>query len=80
MHYPLWQRQTYATLSALTNAGGAVSDIFNARERGLASSIYATVPFLGKLIAPCSLSIDRDLTVSPGPGNYCVNLFLFSPA
>lgn len=32
---------------ALTNAGGAVSDIWNARERGLASAIYATVPFLG---------------------------------
>ncbi|KAG5645832.1 hypothetical protein DXG03_005173 [Asterophora parasitica] len=33
--------------SPLTNAGGAVSDIWNARERGLASAIYATVPFLG---------------------------------
>ena len=33
--------------SALTNAGGAVSDIWNAHERGLASAIYATVPFLG---------------------------------
>lgn len=32
---------------ALTNAGGAVSDIWNFRERGLASAIYATVPFLG---------------------------------
>ncbi|KAJ3561725.1 hypothetical protein NP233_g10018 [Leucocoprinus birnbaumii] len=33
--------------SPLTNAGGAVSDIWNFRERGLASAIYATVPFLG---------------------------------
>ncbi|KAG6909460.1 hypothetical protein DXG01_000445 [Tephrocybe rancida] len=37
---------------ALTNAGGAVSDIWNARERGLASAIYATVPFLGPVIGP----------------------------
>lgn len=32
---------------ALTNAGGAVSDIWSFRERGLASAIYATIPFLG---------------------------------
>ncbi|KAF5386739.1 hypothetical protein D9615_001788 [Tricholomella constricta] len=39
--------------SPLTNAGGAVSDIWNARERGLASAIYATVPFLGpEVIGP----------------------------
>ncbi|TFK72561.1 MFS general substrate transporter [Pluteus cervinus] len=38
--------------SPLTNAGGAVSDIWNARERGLASAIYATVPFLGPVIGP----------------------------
>lgn len=31
----------------MTNAGGTVSDIWNARERGLAAAIYATVPFLG---------------------------------
>ncbi|KAG6849586.1 hypothetical protein H0H93_007171 [Arthromyces matolae] len=37
---------------ALTNAGGAVSDIWNTRERGLASAIYATVPFLGPVIGP----------------------------
>ncbi|KXN87747.1 hypothetical protein AN958_08223 [Leucoagaricus sp. SymC.cos] len=38
--------------SPLTNAGGAVSDIWNFRERGLASAIYATVPFLGPVIGP----------------------------
>ncbi|KAF8061465.1 major facilitator superfamily domain-containing protein [Lyophyllum atratum] len=38
--------------SPLTNAGGTVSDIWNARERGLASAIYATVPFLGPVIGP----------------------------
>ncbi|KAL9714881.1 hypothetical protein Ac2012v2_001541 [Leucoagaricus gongylophorus] len=38
--------------SPLTNSGGAVSDIWNFRERGLASAIYATVPFLGPVIGP----------------------------
>ncbi|KAF8803571.1 MFS general substrate transporter [Phlegmacium glaucopus] len=33
--------------SPFTNGGGVISDIWNARERGLASAIYATVPFLG---------------------------------
>ncbi|KAF9036770.1 major facilitator superfamily domain-containing protein [Panaeolus papilionaceus] len=31
---------------------GAVSDIWSFRERGLASAIYATVPFLGPVIGP----------------------------
>jgi MFS family permease len=34
-------------LLALTNAGGTVTDIWSFKERGLASAIYATVPFLG---------------------------------
>ncbi|KAF5324914.1 hypothetical protein D9611_004377 [Ephemerocybe angulata] len=38
--------------SPLTNAGGTITDIFNFRERGLASAIYATVPFLGPVIGP----------------------------
>ncbi|KAF9562141.1 MFS general substrate transporter [Agrocybe pediades] len=38
--------------SPLTNAGGTVSDIWNFRERGLASAIYASVPFLGPVIGP----------------------------
>ncbi|KAF5331138.1 hypothetical protein D9619_005748 [Psilocybe cf. subviscida] len=38
--------------SPLTNAGGTVSDIWSVRERGLASAIYATVPFLGPVIGP----------------------------
>ncbi|KAJ3849961.1 MFS general substrate transporter [Lentinula lateritia] len=38
--------------SPLTNAGGAVADIFSPRERGLASAIYAAVPFLGPVIGP----------------------------
>ncbi|TFK26393.1 MFS general substrate transporter [Coprinopsis marcescibilis] len=38
--------------SPLTNSGGTIGDIFNFRERGLASAIYATVPFLGPVIGP----------------------------
>jgi hypothetical protein len=52
---------------ALTNAGGAVSDIWNARERGLASAIYATAPFLGPvgllLQIPASLSFSETASV-----------------
>ncbi|KAJ8520988.1 hypothetical protein ONZ45_g2264 [Pleurotus djamor] len=38
--------------SPLTNSGGVIADIWNARERGLATAIYATVPFLGPIIGP----------------------------
>lgn len=43
----LWLTLNDAYPAALTNAGGTVSDIWSVRERGLASAIYATVPFLG---------------------------------
>lgn len=33
--------------SPLTNSGGTLADIWNARERGMATAIYATAPFLG---------------------------------
>ncbi|KIM80900.1 hypothetical protein PILCRDRAFT_72793 [Piloderma croceum F 1598] len=36
----------------LTNAGGALSDFWNPRERGLAAAIYSTAPFLGPVIGP----------------------------
>ena len=32
---------------ALTNAGGALSDMWIARERGFASSLYGTAPWMG---------------------------------
>ncbi len=32
---------------ALTNAGGALTDMWIARERGFASSIYGTAPWMG---------------------------------
>jgi MFS family permease len=38
--------------SPLTNAGGVVADVFPARERGLAMSIFAAAPFLGPAVGP----------------------------
>lgn len=38
--------------SPLTNAGGVIADMFPARERGLALSIFAAAPFLGPTLGP----------------------------
>lgn len=38
--------------SPLTNAGGTVSDVFDAKERGLGMAIFASAPFLGPAIGP----------------------------
>lgn len=38
--------------SPLTNAGGVIADMFNADERGLATSLFAAAPFLGPAIGP----------------------------
>ncbi|KAL2131033.1 hypothetical protein VTI74DRAFT_5623 [Chaetomium olivicolor] len=38
--------------SPLTNSGGVIADMFNARERGVASSVFAMAPFLGPTIGP----------------------------
>lgn len=38
--------------SPLTNAGGVIADMFSASERGLATSFFATAPFLGPTIGP----------------------------
>lgn len=38
--------------SPLTNAGGAIADMFPANQRGLGMSIFATAPFLGPVIGP----------------------------
>ena len=35
-----------------TNAGGAIADMFEAGERGLALTIFAAAPFLGPVIGP----------------------------
>ncbi|KAH9946324.1 major facilitator superfamily domain-containing protein [Epithele typhae] len=36
----------------LTNAGGAVSDIWIPRERGFAASLYGTAPWMGPVLGP----------------------------
>jgi multidrug resistance protein len=38
--------------SPLTNAGGVIADMFTAEERGLATSVFASAPFLGPAIGP----------------------------
>ncbi|KAK2064177.1 major facilitator superfamily transporter [Colletotrichum caudatum] len=38
--------------SPLTNAGGVIADMFNANDRGLATAVFATAPFLGPSIGP----------------------------
>jgi MFS family permease len=41
--------------SPLTNAGGVIADMFDAKSRGLALTIFAAAPFLGPVIGPVSL-------------------------
>lgn len=36
----------------LTNSAGVVSDVFTARERGVAMAVYALMPFLGPVFGP----------------------------
>jgi multidrug resistance protein len=38
--------------SPLTNAGGVIADMFPAKERGLAMSIFAAAPFMGPVLGP----------------------------
>ncbi|KZP18299.1 MFS general substrate transporter [Athelia psychrophila] len=38
--------------SPLTNAGGTLADIWNARERGMATAIYVTVLYFGPVVGP----------------------------
>lgn len=38
--------------SPLTNAGGVIADMFPAKQRGLAMSIFASAPFLGPTLGP----------------------------
>ncbi|GIK00466.1 hypothetical protein Aspvir_004491 [Aspergillus viridinutans] len=38
--------------SPLTNAGGVIADLFTARQRGLAMSLFAAAPFLGPVLGP----------------------------
>ncbi|KAH8819819.1 major facilitator superfamily domain-containing protein [Xylogone sp. PMI_703] len=38
--------------SPLTNAGGAIADLFSAEDRGIAMSVFASAPFLGPSLGP----------------------------
>lgn len=38
--------------SPLTNAGGVIADMFAAKQRGIAMSLFAAAPFLGPVIGP----------------------------
>ncbi|KAF9890310.1 hypothetical protein FE257_005976 [Aspergillus nanangensis] len=38
--------------SPLTNAGGVIADMFSAKERGVAMSLFAAAPFLGPVLGP----------------------------
>lgn len=38
--------------SPLTNAGGTVSDVFSAKQRGLGMAVFAAAPFLGPAVGP----------------------------
>lgn len=43
--------------SPLTNSGGVIADMFSASERGLATAVFATAPFLGPSIGKHSLLV-----------------------
>jgi len=38
--------------SPLTNAGGTIADVFEAKERGLAMAVFALAPFMGPALGP----------------------------
>lgn len=38
--------------SPLTNAGGVIADLFNAKERGMAMAIFSVAPFMGPVLGP----------------------------
>lgn len=38
--------------SPLTNAGGVIADMFHAKQRGIAMSLFAAAPFLGPILGP----------------------------
>lgn len=38
--------------SPLTNAGGAIADMFPAKQRGLATTFFAAAPFMGPVLGP----------------------------
>ena len=47
LHTPSNRHGSDAQGPALTNAGGAISDMWAPRERGFAASLYGTAPWMG---------------------------------
>lgn len=57
--------------SPLTNAGGTVADVFDAKQRGLGMAIFAAAPFLGPAVGPIvSLMRDALNTTNPQVGGF----------
>ena len=48
--------------SPMTNAGGVIADMFSANERGMATAVFATAPYVP---ATFSLSSYRRLSACP---------------
>ena len=42
--------------SSMTNTGGVIADMFSRAERGLATSLFVTAPFLGPAFGRCCMS------------------------
>jgi MFS family permease len=49
--------------SSMTNAGGVIADMFSKRERGLATGLFATTPFLGPALGRWWLSFHAAIFV-----------------
>jgi MFS family permease len=50
--------------SPLTNAGGVIADMFHAKQRGIAMSLFAAAPFLGMYFFFPSFCIKRHANAS----------------
>lgn len=60
---------------ALTNAGGAIADMFTPKDRGVASTVYSTAPYLGpgELLEGTMSEFDADMNsvvIGPIVGGY----------
>lgn len=53
--------------SPLTNAGGVIADMFPAKERGIAMSMFASAPFLGKSADQIHYTCKQSLTCPQDP-------------
>ncbi len=58
--------------SPLTNAGGVIADMFTAKQRGVAMSMFAAAPFLGK-------ALDKNYPTFCGLSYLKLTLFVLGP-